>query len=33
MQGKRTRASRGRPIPGLYEPDGRFIAGFKRDGR
>jgi integrase len=30
MQGKRTRAldSRGRPIPGLYVRDGRFIAGF-----
>ena len=35
MQGKRTRAldSRGRPGPGLYVRDGRFIAGFKRDGR
>jgi len=30
MQGKRTRAldSRGRPVPGLYVRDGRFIAGF-----
>src|SRR5476649_1258021 len=30
MQGKRTRVldSRGRPIPGLYVRDGRFIAGF-----
>lgn len=35
MQGKRTRAldSRGRPVPGLYTRDGRFIAGFKLDGR
>jgi integrase len=35
MQGKRTRAldSRGRPVPGLYTRDGRYIAGFKRDGR
>ncbi len=35
MQGKRTRAldSRGRPVPGLYVRDGRFIAGFKRNGR
>jgi integrase len=35
MQGKRTRAldSRGRPVPGLYVRDGRYIAGFKRDGR
>ncbi|MFN0154678.1 MAG: tyrosine-type recombinase/integrase [Gaiella sp.] len=35
MQGKRTRArdSRGRPVPGLYIRDGRFIAGFKLDGR
>ena len=34
MQGKRTRAldSRGRPVPGLYVRDGRFIAGFKLDG-
>jgi integrase len=31
MQGKRTRAldSRGRPVPGLYVRDGRFIAGFR----
>jgi integrase len=31
MQGKRTRAldSRGRPVPGLYVRDGRFIAGFQ----
>jgi integrase len=31
MQGKRTRArdSRGRPIPGLYVRDGRYIAGFQ----
>ncbi len=31
MQGKRTRAldSRGRPVPGLYIRDGRFIAGFQ----
>ena len=30
MQGKRTRAldSRGRPVPGLYIRDGRYIAGF-----
>jgi integrase len=30
MQGKRTHAvdSRGRPVPGLYVRDGRFIAGF-----
>ena len=35
MQGKRTRAldSRGRPVPGLYVRDGRFIAGAKVDGR
>jgi integrase len=35
MQGKRMRAldSRGRPVPGLYVRDGRFIAGFKVDGR
>lgn len=35
MQGKRTRArdSRGRPVPGLYVRDGRFIAGYKLDGR
>lgn len=35
MQGKRTRAldSRGRPVPGLYVRDGRFIAGFRIDGR
>jgi integrase len=34
-QGKRERArdSRGRPVPGLYVRDGRFIAGFKLDGR
>jgi integrase len=34
MQGKRTRArdSRGRPVPGLYVRDGRFIAGAKIDG-
>ena len=35
MQGKRTRAldSRGRPVPGLYVRDGRYIAGAKVDGR
>jgi integrase len=35
MQGKRTRVldSRGRAVPGLYVRDGRFIAGYKRDGR
>jgi integrase len=35
MQGKRTRAldSRGRPVPGLYERDGRFIAGYKLAGK
>jgi integrase len=35
MQGKRTRArdSRGRPVPGLYIRDGRFIAGARIDGR
>lgn len=35
MQGKRTRAldSRARPVPGIYTRDGRFIAGFKLDGR
>jgi integrase len=35
MQGKRTRAldSRGRAVPGLYVRDGRFIAGYKSDGR
>ena len=34
-QGRRTRAldSRGRPVPGLYVRDGRFIAGFKLDRR
>ena len=34
MQGKRTRAldSRGRPVPGLYVRDGRFIAGFRTEG-
>jgi integrase len=33
-QGKRTRAldSRGRPLPGLYVRDGRFIAGFQQNG-
>jgi integrase len=35
MQGKRTRAldSRGRPVPGIYQRDGRFLAGYKLDGR
>jgi integrase len=35
MQGQRTRAldSRGRPVPGLYVRDGRFIAGYKLDSR
>jgi integrase len=35
MQGKRTRAldSRGRPVPGLYVRDGRYIAGAKIAGR
>ena len=35
MQGKRTRVldSRGRPVPGLYVRDGRFLAGYKLDGR
>ncbi len=35
MQGKRTRVldSRGRPVPGLYTRDDRFIAGFKLNGR
>ncbi len=35
MQGKRTRAldSRGRPVKGIYTRDGRFVAGYKRDGR
>ena len=35
MQGTRTRVldSRRRPVPGLYVRDGRFIAGFKLDGR
>jgi integrase len=34
MQGKRTRAldSRGRPVPGLYTRDERFIAGFTLNG-
>lgn len=36
-QGTRTRTraldSRGRPVPGLYVRDGRFIAGWKQDGR
>lgn len=30
---ERARDSRGRPVPGLYVRDGRFIAGFKHDGR
>ena len=31
MQGRRTRAldSRGRPVPGLYVRDGRFVAGYQ----
>ena len=35
MQGKRERAtdSRGRPVPGLYIRDGRFIAGFNSGGK
>ncbi len=35
MQGKRNRArdSRGRPVTGLYVRDGRYIAGYKLDGR
>lgn len=35
MQGKRTRArdSRGRPVQGLYVRDGRYIAGFRIEGR
>jgi len=35
MQGKRTHAvdSRGRRVSGLYLRDGKFIAGFKREGR
>lgn len=35
MQGKRTRArdSRGRPVPGLYVRDGKFLAGYKLNGR
>jgi integrase len=35
MQGKRTRArdSRGRPVPGIYVRDGRYIAGGMVDGR
>ena len=35
MQGPRTRArdSRGRPVAGLYIRDGRYIAGYKLDGR
>lgn len=35
QQGRHTRAldSRGRPVPGLYQRDGRLIAGFKLDGR
>jgi hypothetical protein len=35
MQGKRTHAvdSRGRRVPGLYLRDGKFIAGFKLEGR
>jgi integrase len=35
MQGKREHArdSRGRPVPGLYVRDGRYIAGFKLEGR
>ena len=32
-QGPRTRAldSRGRPVPGLYVRDGRFIEGFQQN--
>jgi integrase len=30
---ERARDSRGRPVPGLYVRDGRFLAGFKLDGR
>jgi integrase len=35
MQGRRTHAvdSRGRHVPGLYIRDGKFIAGFKLEGR
>ncbi len=35
MQGKRTRAldSRRRPVTGLYQRDGHYIAGFKLDGQ
>lgn len=35
MQGSRTRVldSRGRPVPGLYTRDGRFIAGLNVAGR
>jgi integrase len=34
-QGKRVRAtdSRGRPVPGIYQRDGRYIAGFESAGR
>lgn len=34
-QGKRTRArdSRGRPVPGIYQRDGRYIAGFESGGK
>ena len=34
-QGPRVRVldSRGRPIPGLYVRDARFIAGFQHDGK
>ena len=34
-QGKRTRAldSRGRPVPGLYVRDGRYIAGWQENDR
>jgi integrase len=34
-QGRRTRArdSRGRPVPGIYQRDGRYIAGFESEGK
>lgn len=30
---ERARDSRGRPVPGLYVRDGRFVAGFSTEGR
>ena len=30
---ERARDSRGRPVPGLYVRDGRFVAGLSTEGR